>query len=145
MTTTIENSKPGDSPRLNLIAPEDLYLFNEGRHYRSYDKLGAHLMEVGDEPGTCFSVWAPNAREVNLIGSFNQWDESANRLEPRANSGTWEGFAQCSFSNTNSVKGENRIRRLRRLSQLVLTTCRAASLLLQRSDLVQTRTFSAIP
>jgi len=92
MTTTIENSKPDVSPPLSLLTPEDLYLFNEGRHYRSYDKLGAHLMEAGDERGTCFSVWAPNAREVSVIGSFNQWDEHADRLVPRGDSGIWEGF-----------------------------------------------------
>ncbi|MGH9880915.1 MAG: 1,4-alpha-glucan branching protein GlgB, partial [Pyrinomonadaceae bacterium] len=79
---------------LSLLTSEDLYLFNEGRHYRAYDKLGAHLIEAGDERGTCFSVWAPNAREVSVIGNFNQWDERANRLEPRGNSGIWEGFAQ---------------------------------------------------
>ena len=47
-------------------------------------------MEAGDERGTCFSVWAPNAREVSVIGGFNQWDERANRLEPRENSGICE-------------------------------------------------------
>jgi 1,4-alpha-glucan branching enzyme len=94
MTTTIENSKPGAGPSLSLLTPEDLYLFNEGRYFRSYDKLGAHRMEVGAEHGTCFSVWAPNAREVSVIGSFNEWDERANRLEPRGTSGIWEGFVQ---------------------------------------------------
>src|SRR4030095_1813693 len=93
MTTTIESSKPGTNPALTLLTSEDLYLFNEGRHYRCYDKLGAHLMGAVDERGTRFSVWAPNAREVSVIGDFNHWDERANRLEPRGNSGIWEGFA----------------------------------------------------
>src|SRR5215467_2077634 len=92
MTTTIESSKPGASPALTLLTSEDLYLFNEGRHYRSYEKLGAHLMEAGNERGTCFNVWAPNAREVSVIGTFNQWDERANRLEPRGTSCIWEAF-----------------------------------------------------
>ena len=74
---------------MSMLTAEDLYLLNEGRHYRSYDKLGAHLMEGG----AYFSVWAPNAREVSVIGNFNQWDDRANCLEPRGNSGIWEGFA----------------------------------------------------
>ena len=89
MPMTIDPQNPGTSSELSLLTSQDLYLFNEGRHYRSYNKLGAHLME---ERGTCFSVWAPNAREVSVIGSFNQWDEHAHRLEPRGNSGIWEGF-----------------------------------------------------
>ncbi len=40
----------------------------------------------------CFSVWAPNAREVSVIGSFNRWDPQAHRLQARGNSGVWEGF-----------------------------------------------------
>jgi 1,4-alpha-glucan branching enzyme len=57
MTTTMESTKPGANRSPSLLTSEDLYLFNEGRHFRFYDKLGAHLMEAG----TCFSVWAPNA------------------------------------------------------------------------------------
>src|SRR5271157_2926790 len=93
MTKTVDNPRPGSRSDVSLLRPQDLYLFNEGRHYRSYDKLGAHLMEAGGERGTCFSVWAPNAREVSVIGSFNQWDEHAHPLEPRGNSGIWEGFS----------------------------------------------------
>ena len=83
---------PGSRSDVSLLSPQDLFLFNEGRHFRSYNKLGAHLMEAGGERGTCFSVWAPNAREVSVIGSFNQWDEHAHPLGPRGNSGIWEGF-----------------------------------------------------
>jgi 1,4-alpha-glucan branching enzyme len=82
MTTTIDSPNP--STIAGLLTSQDLYLFNEGRHYRSYNKLGAHLMEGGDERGTCFRVWAPNAREVSVIGSFNHWDEHAHRLEPQS-------------------------------------------------------------
>jgi 1,4-alpha-glucan branching enzyme len=77
---------------VSLLSPEDLHLFNEGRHYRAYQKLGAHLIDDGDEPGVCFSVWAPNAEEVSVIGSFNRWDRTANQLFPRGSSGIWEGF-----------------------------------------------------
>ncbi len=93
MTKTADSPMPGSRSDVSLLSPQDLYLFNEGRHYRSYNKLGAHLMEAGGERGTCFSVWAPNARKVSVIGSFNQWDEHAHCLEPRGNSGIWEGFS----------------------------------------------------
>ena len=93
MTKTVDNPRPGSRSDVSLLSPQDLYLFNEGRHYHSYNKLGAHMIEAGGERGTCFSVWAPNAREVSVIGTFNQWDEHAHPLEPCGNSGIWEGFA----------------------------------------------------
>jgi len=82
----------GSHSEVSLLAPEDFHLFNEGRHFRAYEKLGAHLTKAGDEQGTCFSVWAPNAREVTVIGSFNRWDHHSHPLQVRGNSGIWEGF-----------------------------------------------------
>jgi 1,4-alpha-glucan branching enzyme len=92
MAKTIETSGVGVRGDVSLLSPQDLHLFNEGRHYRAYNKLGAHLTDAGDEQGVCFSVWAPNAREVSVIGSFNRWDAQAHRLQMRGNSGVWEGF-----------------------------------------------------
>jgi 1,4-alpha-glucan branching enzyme len=77
---------------VSLLTNQDFYLFNEGSHYRIYDKLGAHMMTVDGKEGTCFGVWAPNAREVSVIGDFNGWDGRAHKLTPRGNSGIWEGF-----------------------------------------------------
>jgi 1,4-alpha-glucan branching enzyme len=77
---------------LSLLTDNDLYLFNEGSHYRIYDKMGAHIMTAGGETGTCFGVWAPNARSVSVIGSFNQWHPKTHPLHSRGNSGIWEGF-----------------------------------------------------
>lgn len=77
---------------VSLLNPQDIHLFNEGRNYRAYERMGAHLMTAGDEAGVCFSVWAPNARQVSVIGSFNRWDQSAHPLYLRGNSGIWEGF-----------------------------------------------------
>jgi 1,4-alpha-glucan branching enzyme len=77
---------------VSLLGEQDLYLFNEGSHYRMYEKLGAHVMDPGSGPGTCFGVWAPNAREVSIIGSFNQWNPKTHVLRPRGSSGIWEGF-----------------------------------------------------
>jgi len=89
---TIETINSGTRPDVSLFSPEDFYLFNEGRHYRAYNRLGAHLTNAGDEQGACFSVWAPNAREVSIIGSFNRWDPAAHPLYLRGSSGIWEGF-----------------------------------------------------
>ena len=67
------------SPESTLAAPrlltdQDLYLFNEGSHYRIYEKMGAHPVTSSGQVGTIFSVWAPNARSVSVVGSFNVWD-----------------------------------------------------------------------
>jgi len=80
------------SREVSLLTEQDLYLFNEGNHYRAYEKLGAHLLSTGGEPGVCFSVWAPNAREVSVVGSFNGWNPASNPLQARGNSGIWEAF-----------------------------------------------------
>jgi len=77
---------------MGLLTEQDLYLFNQGRHYRAYQKLGSHLTSVGEKSGASFSVWAPNAREVSVIGSFNGWNPGSNPLQLRGSSGIWEGF-----------------------------------------------------
>jgi 1,4-alpha-glucan branching enzyme len=75
-----------------LLSPEDLHLFNEGTHYRAYEKLGAHRITANGELGTFFAVWAPNAREVSVIGSFNAWDHRSHPLSARGSSGIWDTF-----------------------------------------------------
>jgi 1,4-alpha-glucan branching enzyme len=74
------------------LTEQDLYLFNEGTHYRLYECMGAHPGTNGDEEGTWFSVWAPNAERVAVMGDWNGWDKSAQPLKPRGASGIWEGF-----------------------------------------------------
>ncbi len=76
----------------SLLMEQDFHLFNEGTHSRMYEKMGAHLGEVEGEPGCYFSVWAPNAREVSVIGDFNDWAPAAHYLHARGLSGIWECF-----------------------------------------------------
>jgi 1,4-alpha-glucan branching enzyme len=80
------------SPNFSLLTEDDLYLFNEGSHFRLYRKLGAHPAEVAGKTGTYFAVWAPDAERVSVIGDFNNWDSRKNKLAPKGSSGIWEGF-----------------------------------------------------
>lgn len=70
----------------------DLYLFGEGTHFRTYEKMGAHPMTINGVPGVHFAVWAPNAMRVSVIGWFNRWDGRHHPMQNRGNSGLWELF-----------------------------------------------------
>ena len=77
----------------SLLTEHDVYLFKEGNHFRLFEKLGSHPMEVDKTQGTYFAVWAPNARSVSVIGDFNGWNPNAHVLAVRRDdSGIWEGF-----------------------------------------------------
>ena len=77
---------------MSPLTDQDVYLFNEGTHFRIYDVLGAHPGTVGGKAGTHFAVWAPNADHVSVIGDFNHWQRGTHPLSPRGASGIWEGF-----------------------------------------------------
>jgi len=78
---------------VSLLTDHDIYLFKEGNHFKLYDKLGSRLMTVDGKQGTLFSVWAPNADKVSVIGDFNDWDKKSHPLSVRWDgSGIWEGF-----------------------------------------------------
>ncbi len=72
----------------SLLTEDDLHLFNEGTHFRLFEKLGAHAVEGG----THFAVWAPDAEHVSVVGEFNAWERGRNPLATRGSSGIWEGF-----------------------------------------------------
>jgi 1,4-alpha-glucan branching enzyme len=83
---------PGFSPA-SLLTDYDVFLFKQGNHTLLYEKLGAHPMSTQGGSGTLFSVWAPNAERVSVVGDFNAWNPSAHPLEVRKDeSGIWEGF-----------------------------------------------------
>jgi len=75
----------------SVLSEFDRYLLAEGTFHRAYDKLGAHLTERDGLRGAQFAVWAPNAKRVSVVGDFNNWDTSANRMEPGP-AGVWETF-----------------------------------------------------
>jgi len=77
---------------MGLLTEQDLYLFNQGRNYRAYEKMGCHLASVDGQPGAYFGVWAPNAHGVTVMGSFNDWNKDSHPLYAQESSGIWEGF-----------------------------------------------------
>jgi 1,4-alpha-glucan branching enzyme len=77
----------------SLFTDFDIDLFKAGKHFRLYEKLGAHLIEVDGVKGVYFAVWAPSARTVSVVGDFNYWIQGEHQLQVRwDSSGIWEGF-----------------------------------------------------
>ncbi len=77
----------------SLFTEFDVSLFLLGKHFRLYEKLGAHLCTVNQVDGTYFAVWAPNAQRVAVMGNFNGWSRESHQLNKRWDkSGIWEGF-----------------------------------------------------
>ena len=76
------------SPKLTDL---DIHLFAEGNHHRIYEKLGAHPTKIDGVAGVYFALWAPNARNVSILGDFNSWDGRKNQMR-KGSSGIWELF-----------------------------------------------------
>jgi 1,4-alpha-glucan branching enzyme len=99
-TIAPENETPviHDSPVVtgmpfSLMTEFDTDLFKGGKHFRLYEKLGAHVTEHEGRSGTYFSVWAPNARYVSVTGNFNGWNRFSHAMNVRWDgSGIWEIF-----------------------------------------------------
>ncbi len=77
-----------------FISDADQYVFGQGTHYEIYKKLGSHFCKKGKEDGVFFAVWAPNAKEVYVIGEFNDWDESASPMERLGEGGIFAAFVK---------------------------------------------------
>jgi 1,4-alpha-glucan branching enzyme len=92
LPATSQTSGTAARTGFSLLGDGDLYLFNEGRHLRLYEKLGAHAQSGAEPTGCYFAVWAPTAEYVSVIGDFNGWNRGDNRLFARGTSGIWEGF-----------------------------------------------------
>ena len=89
---------------LPTIGELDQYLIGEGRHEELYDKLGAHVRVMADDPpvtGTAFAVWAPSARAVSVVGDFNSWDGRLHAMRSIGSTGIWELFLPGVGPGTN--------------------------------------------
>ncbi len=75
-----------------VLSDFDIHLLVEGTHHKSYERLGAHVTEMGGVRGVSFAVWAPNAQRVSVVGNFNGWDGRRHSMRVRGGSGIWEIF-----------------------------------------------------
>ncbi|RFT35032.1 1,4-alpha-glucan branching enzyme, partial [Bifidobacteriaceae bacterium NR020] len=109
-TVEIDGSESTDDDPyryLPQVGELDMYLFGEGRHERLWEALGAHVKTITDSwglispetgkmvkkvTGTAFSVWAPNARAVRVVGNFNYWNGRRHAMRSLGSSGIWELF-----------------------------------------------------
>ena len=77
--------------RSRRMSDFDIHLLAEGTHHRLYEKMGAHPTELDGVQGVYFALWAPNARNVSVLGDFNQWDGRKHQMR-KENGGIWELF-----------------------------------------------------
>lgn len=78
---------------VSLWTDFDIDLFKSGKHYKLYEKMGSHIIATNGQEGTYFSVWAPNARYVSVVGNFNGWNRGRHPMSVRwDSSGIWEVF-----------------------------------------------------
>jgi 1,4-alpha-glucan branching enzyme len=87
---TTRNAVP--RPSSQVLMDYDLHLLGEGTHCRAWEQLGARRLTVDGTSGVHFAVWAPNARQVSVIGDFNGWDGHAHPMRKLIPSGIWELF-----------------------------------------------------
>ena len=77
---------------LSQLTEYDTFLFHQGTNCRAYEMLGAHLTEENGEKGVRFTVWAPNAKEVSVVGEFNNWDTRVNKMSRIDDGEIWKIF-----------------------------------------------------
>lgn len=76
----------------SVLGEMDMHYFSEGNHLELYRRFGAHLTELDGVKGVAFSVWAPNARRVSVVGDFNRWDGRVHPMRRHPATGTWDIF-----------------------------------------------------
>ncbi len=81
-----------NSVMTNFLTKKDVRLYQEGKHYRIYEKLGAHFTRAGEQDGVHFAVWAPNAEYVAVMGDWNNWSKDTHPMSLFAESGIWTCF-----------------------------------------------------
>ena len=91
-----KKTSPESSPSQPVLSlsQEDIYFIASGSHERSYDWLGAHHTVHQGVEGTRFVVWAPSARRVSVVGSFNDWDAARHPMQQHSDTGLWETFVE---------------------------------------------------
>jgi 1,4-alpha-glucan branching enzyme len=77
---------------LPMLGAVDEHLMSEGKHWRIYDHLGAHVRTVDGVAGVAFAVWAPHARRVSVVGDWNHWDGRIHPMRRVGSTGVWELF-----------------------------------------------------
>jgi 1,4-alpha-glucan branching enzyme len=79
----------------SLFSDFDIFLFKQGKHYKLFEKFGAHQHEVDGKEGCYFAVWAPSASHAAVIGNFNGWNSNQHQMNQRSDgSGIWEIFIE---------------------------------------------------
>lgn len=93
----IKKEKHGSSDKKKtefFLSDTDLYLLNEGTHFKSYEKLGARVKTFKKKKGVQFVVWAPEAKGVSVVGEFNDWKPGINKMDKSGKSGYWQTFIE---------------------------------------------------
>src|SRR4029453_9612110 len=106
---------PSVPPQPPFLTDFDLHLLSQGSHFRSYEKMGAHIATHEGAVGVYFAVWAPNAERVSVIGDFNGWSEGAHPMQLQGSSGVWEAFVPHLGSGTlskNAIRSRHKDYRL---------------------------------
>ena len=75
-----------------VLSEMDRHLLSEGTHYQTFNKLGAHVIDINGVSGVLFAVWAPNAKRVSVVGTFNNWDGRCHSMRLHPDCGIWEIF-----------------------------------------------------
>ncbi len=92
LTVTTQHGIPdGIAVPAEWFTAFDTYLIGEGTHERSYEKMGAHIVSLNGRTGVAFAVWAPNAKNVSIIGDFNNWDAGRHPMHS-SDAGIWTLF-----------------------------------------------------